>query len=35
MGGNHTPGALSKLDLTPESIALQACLDTLHKKLKI
>jgi hypothetical protein len=29
------PGLLSKLDLTPEYMALDECLKTLHKKLKI
>lgn len=35
MSGNHNPGDVAKLDLTPESAALNACLITLHKKLKI
>jgi len=30
-----SPGILTKLDLTPESVALGECLKTLHKKLKI
>jgi hypothetical protein len=33
--GDHTPGKVAKLDLTPESTALNACLNTLHKKLKL
>jgi hypothetical protein len=35
MSGDHTTGAMMKLDLTPESEAIQACLQKLHKKLKI
>jgi hypothetical protein len=35
VSGEHTPGAVSKLDLAPESVALNVCLATLHKKLKI
>jgi hypothetical protein len=33
--GDHKPGEVETLDLTPEAAALSACLDTLHKKLKI
>jgi hypothetical protein len=32
---HKTPGILTKLDLTPECLALGECLKTLHKKLKI
>jgi hypothetical protein len=35
VSGNHNPGEVAKLDLAPESAALDACLITLHKKLKI
>src|SRR5258708_21707946 len=33
--GDHTKGKVLKHDLAPESAALNACLKTLHKKLKI
>jgi hypothetical protein len=35
VAGNHNPGEVAKLDLAPELAALDACLATLHKKLKI
>lgn len=35
MSGDHKPGETTKLDLAPESAALQVCLITLHKKLKL
>jgi hypothetical protein len=35
MNGDHTPGSLMKLDLTPEANALGQCLKTLHRKLKV
>ena len=35
VSGNHKTGEVAKLDLAPESAALNACLITLHKKLKI
>jgi hypothetical protein len=35
MSGDHNPGEVAKLDLAPESVALNACLITLHKKLRI
>jgi hypothetical protein len=35
MSGDHEPGKELKLDLAPESAALNACLMTLHKKLKL
>jgi hypothetical protein len=35
ISGHHNPGEVAKLDLAPESAALDACLITLHKKLKI
>ena len=33
--GDHEPGEVSVLDLTPESAALSDCLFTLHKRLKL
>lgn len=33
--GDHEPGKVMMLDLTPESTALNSCLATLHKKLKL
>lgn len=35
MSGHHTPGILTKVDLAPEATALDTCLKTLHKKLKL
>ena len=35
MSGDHNPGEVAKTDLAPESAALYACLNTLHKKLKL
>jgi hypothetical protein len=35
MSGDHTPGLMTKLDLVPELKALEACLKTIHKKLKL
>ena len=35
MRGDHERGKEMKLDLTPESAALNSCLATLHKKLKL
>ncbi|MFI5057372.1 MAG: hypothetical protein ACHQLQ_04240 [Candidatus Acidiferrales bacterium] len=35
MSGHHNRGEVAKLDLAPEAAALNACLTTLHKKLKI
>jgi hypothetical protein len=33
--GDHTVGKILRTDLAPESAALNACLKTLHKKLKM
>jgi hypothetical protein len=35
MSGDHERGKEMRLDLTPESTALNICLATLHKKLKL
>lgn len=35
LNGHHTPGLLTKLDLTPEARALNDCLKILHKKLRL
>ena len=35
MRGDHERGKVMRLDLTPESAALNRCLATLHKKLKL
>jgi hypothetical protein len=35
ISGDHKTDEVAKLDLAPESVALNACLITLHKKLKI
>lgn len=35
MKAKHTPGVLTKLDLSPEAIALDSCLKIVHKKLKL
>jgi hypothetical protein len=35
MRGEHTPGILTKVDLAPEAQAMNDCIRTLHKKLKL